>query len=142
VPDTHQIATRRIPGRAPLPEVRGALLMAHENDIATRENDASDGSMQERASRTVSESPRDVPAARVSGLATRVLSSTIAAIFTFSFLAKSGIGDPYDRDVADLACRIAARVFPATALEIPHAVILRSTLTFANDDVIRGGVCG
>lgn len=109
MPDTHQIATRRIPGRAPLPEVTGALLMAHENDIATREDDASDGSMQERASRTVPESPRDVRAARVSGLATRVLS---------------------------------ARVFPATALEIPRAVSLRSTLTFAHDDVIRGGICG
>ncbi len=122
--------------------------MAYENDIAAREDDPKDGSTEasarekERASRTVPVPPRDVPAARVSGLATRVLSFTIAAIFLFSFLAKSGIWDPYDRVVADLARRIAARVFPATALEIPGAVSLRSTLTFAKDDVISGGICG
>jgi len=113
----------------------GSPLMARENDVEAREDDSDDesaeapASAKERASLPDPEPSSELPAVRASGLATRVLAYVIAAIFLFPFLAKSGIWDPYELDAADLARRIAVRVFHATALEIPGAVTTLPTLT-------------
>jgi hypothetical protein len=52
---------------------------------------------------------------------TRLIALVIAALLLFPFLAKSGIWDPYELDTADLARRIAVRVFHAEALALPNA---------------------
>ncbi|MEO7332095.1 MAG: glycosyltransferase family 39 protein, partial [Minicystis sp.] len=59
----------------------------------------------------------------------RPIALTIAALMLFPILGQSGIWDPYELDAADLARRIALRVFHATALELPSAASTLPTLT-------------
>ena len=109
----------------------GVPLMAREDDVEAREDDPDDESAAAPAS-AKKRAPRpdpDPPSALRGGLASRVFAYAIAALFLFPFLAKSGIWDPYELDAADLARRIAVRVFHATALEIPGAVTTLPTLT-------------
>lgn len=118
--------------------------MARENDVEAREDDSDDESApaparaKDRSSLPAAEIPAEPPAPRAlhpsaraggSALASRVLAYAIAAIFLFPFLAKSGIWDPYELDAADLARRIAVRVFNGASLEIPGAVSTLPTLT-------------
>src|SRR5580692_11700742 len=58
----------------------------------------------------------------------RPIALGLAALVLFPVLAKSGIWDPYELDAADLARRIAVRVFGATSLELPSANNLLPTL--------------
>lgn len=51
----------------------------------------------------------------------RLVALAAAALVLFPMLAKSGIWDPYELDAADLARRIAVRVFGASGLELPGA---------------------
>lgn len=116
--------------------------MARENDIAAREDDPDDesapapASAEERPSLPDAEIPGERPVTHAlphksssSSLASRVLAYAIAAIVLFPFLAKSGIWDPYELDAADLARRIAVRVFHAASLEIPGSISTLPTLT-------------
>lgn len=108
----------------------GSLLMAREDDVEARDDDSDDESApaparaKERASL-----PPEVVRERPSGLASRVFAYAVAALFLFPFLAKSGIWDPFELDAADLARRIAVRVFHGGSLEIPGAVSTLPTLT-------------
>ncbi len=112
--------------------------MARETPAEPREHD-SDGALasaEERGSVPDAEVPGDRDPARArsperpsSGVASRVLAYAIAAIMLFPFLAKSGIWDPYELDTADLARRIAVRVFHGASLEIPGTVSVLPTLS-------------
>jgi 4-amino-4-deoxy-L-arabinose transferase-like glycosyltransferase len=68
-------------------------------------------------------------APRNDGFWTRLLAYGVAALVLFPLIGTSGIWDPYELDTADLARRIAARVFHATAMELPGAVNTLPTLT-------------
>jgi 4-amino-4-deoxy-L-arabinose transferase-like glycosyltransferase len=59
----------------------------------------------------------------------RLFALGIAVLVLFPILARSGIWDPYELDAADLARRIAARVFGATSLDLPGGVNGLPTLT-------------
>ncbi len=59
----------------------------------------------------------------------RPIALGIAALVLFPILGQSGIWDPYELDAADLARRIALRVFHASALELPSAASTLPTLT-------------
>src|SRR5580693_9630140 len=58
----------------------------------------------------------------------RPIALGLAALVLLPVLAKSGIWDPYELDAADLARRIAVRVFGARSLELPSANNLLPTL--------------
>src|SRR5580658_6105173 len=58
----------------------------------------------------------------------RPIALGLAALVLFPVLAKSGIWDPYELDAADLARRIAVRVFGARSLELPSANNVLPTL--------------
>ena len=62
-------------------------------------------------------------------MAYRVAGLAVVALVLFSMLSKSGIWDPYELDAADLARRIAVRVFGAAGLELPGGVNALPTLT-------------
>lgn len=59
----------------------------------------------------------------------RVIALGAAVLVLFPALAWSGIWDPYELDTADLARRIAVRVFGAHVLSLPNAVNTLPTLT-------------
>lgn len=59
----------------------------------------------------------------------RLIALGIAALVLFPILGQSGIWDPYELDAADLARRIALRVFHAGGLELPSAASTLPTLT-------------
>ncbi|MFO0762315.1 MAG: glycosyltransferase family 39 protein [Byssovorax sp.] len=59
----------------------------------------------------------------------RLLAFALAALVLFPMLGQSGIWDPYELDAADLARRIAMRVFHAGGLELPSAASSLPTLS-------------
>ena len=73
-----------------------------------------------------SDSERKKPGDRLARHRLLALGAAVAVLFPV--LAKSGIWDPYELDAAELARRIAVRVFGAHGLEIPNAVNSLPTL--------------